>query len=291
MQALRKYMLGGYRAFGIVRNDRVLTGHEELELIARCSTGLAHAYRCVLQALALSPPATRYAVPTFSLLPSTYDSLRIMDGWILPFDVLAKVMAHAQSCVIAAMMGTCQALYGEGPRHLLRDGVVLRGTRDMEKFTTFMLSADTSRFVFFRKLVVETGYLSQDGPATKFSQILKSPALCLNTLILQEVDILYAANHTLFTALSQATTVKHLVLMDGDNHGPTMLLTSLFHLVSATVTAGRIELAALKHHAETLESVCCEPFGVHKGMGLLDRHCTEGLTHVVQVFSCPECAD
>ena len=191
----------------------------------------------------------------------------------VPFDVLAEVMARADPRVIAAMMETCHALYSQGPRHILRHGVVLRDARDLTSFTSFMLSrADTSRFAHFRKLDLATGHLADPyckwarcAAIDEFLQILQTPALCLETLILQMVDELQDYNSALFAVLASLTTVKHLVLMNGPSHASAMLSASLSRLSSVTVAGGYIDLDALERFSGTLESVTCETFDVNQG--------------------------
>ena len=72
----------------------------------------------------------------------------------LPFDVVAEVMACSEPSVITALMETCRLYYDEGPRHLLCDGVVLRMTMDVKRFSTFMFTPGNTRFRFLKQLSV-----------------------------------------------------------------------------------------------------------------------------------------
>ena len=77
-----------------------------------------------------------------------------MEQCAVPFDLMAEIMARSPSNTVASFMETCRALYEEGPRHLLRNGVVLNRPASVSGFTAFMFAPGANRFIFLRELTI-----------------------------------------------------------------------------------------------------------------------------------------
>lgn len=74
---------------------------------------------------------------------------------LIPFDLIAQIMTHSTPSTISALMQTCHLYYHEGPKHLLRDGVVLL-THDQvaPTFVRFIYAEHGARFAYLRKLEI-----------------------------------------------------------------------------------------------------------------------------------------
>ncbi|PIL32892.1 hypothetical protein GSI_05010 [Ganoderma sinense ZZ0214-1] len=147
-------------------------------------------------------------------------------GSVLPFDVLSDIMAVSPPSTISALMKTCHALYTEGPKHLLCDGVQLDRSRDIASFANFMLTedSDSSRFAHLRKLVVA---LANPGPfeyQRRLAELLVHHSLALETLVLHHADsFLEQSRCRLREAFCGLKTIKRLVVFGVLEYGAAII--------------------------------------------------------------------
>ena len=128
-------------------------------------------------------------------------------------------MAASPPSTISALMKSCHALYAEGPKHILRDGVELDLDRRnrIVPFANFMLAEGPSRFAHFRKLDLSIGrFYVRSSPTTvlRLVDLLAHPSLALETLILRDTEVFLGRSTLapLYKAISRLSTIKHLVL-------------------------------------------------------------------------------
>ncbi|KAI0740543.1 hypothetical protein C8Q76DRAFT_689373 [Earliella scabrosa] len=180
-------------------------------------------------------------------LPSQYAAGHLelrMDIPRLPFDILANVMAVSPPDSIRSLMSTCHALHGEGPKYLLRNGVVLRDPRDVLSFTNFMFSTNPAYWTLFRVLDIRFGCHDRDKADPRSSQewvscltrLLTHPSLFLDTLILHDAESLLLSGRPLEQAISTLSTLRHLTVCNGQTSTRSMLEHLPSRLVSADIS-------------------------------------------------------
>ncbi|KAI0740553.1 hypothetical protein C8Q76DRAFT_196589 [Earliella scabrosa] len=189
----------------------------------------------------------------------------------VPFDVIAQIMASSPPSTISSLMATCRVYYEEGPKHLLRDGVVLSDDRDMRRFAAFIFASDSSRFKFFKKLdlTLSRWFAPTDPVVAHIAELLASPSLCLETLILRRAESMLSSYPGVRDAIVGLTSIKHLVVREGwcvahsvvmDIRSPLSSITfsstppSLSGLPTSSTSAPSVQ-GWLDCHSSTLESI------------------------------------
>ena len=147
-------------------------------------------------------------------------------------------MAVSQRSTISAFMKTCRALYTEGLKHLLLDGVQLPSTCQITKFATFMLTKDPSRFAYLRKLVLLVEFLAYTDAEVHLVQLLSHPSLALETLVLHPAETLVGCltDPAIRAAIGQLTTVKRLVAVGVDSYFAPLINRLPCHLESISIS-------------------------------------------------------
>ncbi|RPD58104.1 hypothetical protein L227DRAFT_613171 [Lentinus tigrinus ALCF2SS1-6] len=198
----------------------------------------------------------------------------------LPFDVMAHIMARSTPSIISALMKTCHLYYHEGPRYLLRDGVVLRSPMRVERFLPFISAEGGARFVHFRELDIAVDMyrvprVDVERCMERLAQLLDFPEICLESLTLQDADCLLE-----YAGIASARGTRNTERLIYRRGGPTACsaLKSLnCSLVSLTISFNgydKIEWAdveelqamggwsylldALSPHVQTLETFRCD---------------------------------
>ena len=189
----------------------------------------------------------------------------------VPFDVIAQIMASSPPSTISSLMATCRVYYEEGPKHLLRDGVVLSDDRDMRRFAAFIFASDSSRFKFFKKLdlTLSRWFAPTDPVVAHIVELLASPSLCLETLILRRAESMLSSCPGVRDAIVGLTSIKHLVVREGwcvahsvvmDIRSPLSSITfsstppGLSGLPTSSTSAPSVQ-GWLDCHSSTLESI------------------------------------
>ena len=110
--------------------------------------------------------------------------------WRLPFDVMCGIIVVSQRSTISTLMKSCNALYTEGPRHLLHDGVDLHSARQITLFAGFMLTnhEDPPRFAYFGQLSLSIQPLLDLSTQMQLSALLGHCSLAPETLILPHAE-------------------------------------------------------------------------------------------------------
>ncbi|KAI1786636.1 hypothetical protein LXA43DRAFT_50530 [Ganoderma leucocontextum] len=191
-----------------------------------------------------------------------------MDGeWRLPFDVIFIIMAASRPSTISALMKTCRALYTEGPKHLLCNGVQLDRTVEITRFANFMLTGNPSRFAHLRKLVLGIQLLPGSAVEAHLADLLAHPSLALDTLVLRHSETLlgHGTDPVLRAAFGRLKTVKHLVVLGVQDDSATNINSLPYKLesISIGVQAGIVNiLPMLKPFSHTLRTllVKSQPF-------------------------------
>ncbi|PIL32894.1 hypothetical protein GSI_05012 [Ganoderma sinense ZZ0214-1] len=222
------------------------------------------------------------------------------DGdWRLSFDAVSSVMAASPPPTISALMQSCHALYAEGPRHLLRDGVGLHSEIQVIQFTNFMLTRDPSRLALLRKLELAFSFpfplLFSDGTRQRLGQLLLHPALALETFILRGAALVLSrsslSDTILCSAFGRLNTLKHLVLHGvGAESGPVIqALPSKLESAAISVDRPLIEgpmwarfdmLSALRPFAGTLRTMLVKLQPSSPALSLLTNGGSYSFPHV-----------
>ncbi|KAI1789091.1 hypothetical protein LXA43DRAFT_595566 [Ganoderma leucocontextum] len=183
--------------------------------------------------------------------------------WRLPFDVMCNVLAASQHSTISALMKSCHALYTEGPRHLLHDGVELDSAQQITLFADFMLTEDPSRFAYMRKLGLSIQSPVNLSAQLRLCVLLGHPSLALETLILQYAETLLGDGvfPLLHEALGRLKTVKNLVALRVQRRSAAVIKSLPSKLKSISIAVDvPIEwpfdvLSTLKPFSDTLQTL------------------------------------
>lgn len=117
---------------------------------------------------------------------------------------------------ISALMKSCRALYREGPKYLLRDGVEVGSRGTLILFANFMLTKDPSQFAYWRQLDLSNKLCLGPLATARLVDLLTHPSLVLETLIVHYGGILSDCDLeslSLRDAVSKLKTIKHLVVV------------------------------------------------------------------------------
>ncbi|RPD58106.1 hypothetical protein L226DRAFT_561911 [Lentinus tigrinus ALCF2SS1-7] len=197
----------------------------------------------------------------------------------LPFDVMAQIMARSTPSIISALMKTCHLYYREGPRHLLRDGVILRSPTQVERFLPFVYADGGVRFVHFRELDIAVseygGYPSVDVERcmAQLAQLLDFPETYLESLTLRDAE--WLLQHGCLASTLPRTNIERLTMRDSGPRACSALKSLNCSLTSLTISckgyavwedAEELQtmdgwsylLSPLSPHAQTLETFRCD---------------------------------
>ena len=217
----------------------------------------------------------------------------------LPLDVMSEIMVQSTSPIITSLMETCRLLYDEGPRHLLRGGVVLKETSQLESFVKFMMARNSLRFKFLHELDVQLPptTLIQPLAIARLLELLTSPSLAIHALTLRDSEVFLSENKA---ALAGITTLRCLSLFNAGTHACHVVAAIPSKLTTLTLTTGNATvmdlvrgrrfgdgLSALEGLPSTIETLQCN-LGNHqirawkeggrvfpsvRTFGLVSRHC------------------
>ena len=142
-----------------------------------------------------------------------------MDGALLPFDVLADVMAVLPASSVRSLMATCKILQSEGPKHLLRSGAVLRSVHDILEFVQFLFTQNCAYFALLRSLDIRLGSFlpesrDRDSCSVEWTRslerVLTHPSISLSKLTIDDAENLLAADRSMEASLAKLAFVKRL---------------------------------------------------------------------------------
>lgn len=154
----------------------------------------------------------------------------------LPFDILSEVAAHCPRPTIAKLMQTCYTLYTDGPRHLLRGGVVLYEAVNVISFVNFMFARDNARFSFLRKLHIAIGTMTNHALEERLLKLFSSPYLFLDALIFSQAKTFFSSHSYLCDAIRNPMSIKHLGLHYAGHQACSKIGAMTLHLTTATIS-------------------------------------------------------
>ena len=152
--------------------------------------------------------------------------------------MVVDTMAVSQRSTISALMKTCHTLYTEGPKHMLRDGVLLASTDKTIKFMRFMLAEDPSRLKYLRRLILCIQHLAYSEAEDHLVQFLFHPSLKLEDLVLYPARLFLGryTEPTLRMAIGGLMTVKHLVVVGVDPYVASLVTGLPWYLESLSIS-------------------------------------------------------
>ena len=225
--------------------------------------------------------------------------------------MLAGIMAISRSRpTVSQLMKTCYTLYIEGPKHLLRGGVQLASADEITKFARFMLTEDSSRFAYLRKLVLLTPPLLHPdhqirsrrifsssstwytGPDAHLFQLLSHSSLVLEALELRptKTPLGRITNLIGHGAISGLMTVNHLVVVGVDQYTAASISRLPWRLESISIGVEdgvRGILPMLTRFSDTLQTLLLKSescdlyylFGLNPGACHFPHVRTFGIVH------------
>lgn len=152
----------------------------------------------------------------------------------LPYDVLLLIASYASRDTLLSFMFVSYDFHNDCARHLLGNGVKLRGNRDIVSFISFMRPGKRKRWRYLRSLSFDNSTINP-AIAAELARVL-ARASHLERLVFGWAERTLGAHPDLPPAFAAIKSIKHLVLVGGYQYTCRMLEAMHWPLETAKLT-------------------------------------------------------